>query len=239
MKADVVDNKINTIERQLIIMAKAPVAGYAKTRLIPLLGEQGAAHVQRQLIDCVITTASASSATHIDVCCAPSAQHAYFEALQKNIKQNTQAIRFSFSSQVDGDLGARMEAAFTTVFSAAIGGVERKKHVVMIGTDCPSLQPSTIDAAFMALERAAQAVFAPAEDGGYVLIGLNSPEMSLLRHMPWSEPTLMQTTRTLCAEKNIHFIELKTHFDIDTPSDYERWQKIRNPPVIQTNDFNQ
>ena len=62
----------------------------------------------------------------------------------------------------------------------------------------------------------------PAEDGGYVLIGLNRPQPRLFVDMTWSVPTVVEETRRRLAAGGLTFRELPTLWDLDVPSDLPR-----------------
>jgi uncharacterized protein len=209
--------------QHIIVMAKAPVAGFAKTRLIPLLGPQGAADAQRQFTERAVQTAN-QVGVPVELCCAGDEQSAFFA----DLRLRHPAVRFT--TQVEGDLGVRMYAAF----SAANNGAS---HIVMMGTDCPSLLAQTLRDAFDALQTH-DAVLAPAEDGGYVLIGLSvtagrlQKAAAIFDGMPWSQSELFQATLVAAQRHEISLAVLPTHYDIDTPDDYLRWQAQCATPSV-------
>jgi uncharacterized protein len=147
------------------VLAKAPVPGFAKTRLIPLLGPHGAAALQQRLIERALATALAAGIGPVTLWCAPDDAYPIFrEAARRH------GIRLAL--QPDGDLGERMLAAFRSAPSGTA--------LVLIGTDCPVLGPDDLrDAA--ALLDDADVVIAPAEDGGYGLIAGRRAVAALLR----------------------------------------------------------
>src|SRR4051794_1920417 len=136
------------------VLAKAPVAGYAKTRLIPHLGAEGAASLQEALTARALATALASGIGPVTLWGAPDGEHPCFQAAARR-----SPIRVA--DQPEGDLGARMLAAF----QASAG------PLVLIGTDCPVLTATDLREAANALRHGADVALAPAEDGGYGLIG--------------------------------------------------------------------
>src|SRR5215218_5030036 len=158
-----------TPEAAVAVLAKAPIPGYAKTRLIPLLGAEGAARLQQKLIDQALATAAAAEIGPVTLWCAPDVQHPFFwEAAQRHGAE--------LAVQPGGDLGERMLAAF----QAARHG----KALVLIGTDCPILTPRDLSAAAVRLCKA-DVVMAQAEDGGYGLIAARRPIPELFDQMPW------------------------------------------------------
>jgi glycosyltransferase A (GT-A) superfamily protein (DUF2064 family) len=136
---------------QIAIFAKAPVAGYAKTRLIPLLGAVGAAEVQAMLVRRTIETAIQSTLRPISLWCAPDPSHDLFASLSREFV-------IASHQQIGRDLGARMLNSFEALTP--------KGPLVLIGTDCPALAAEHLVDCASALREGADAVFIPAEDGG-------------------------------------------------------------------------
>jgi rSAM/selenodomain-associated transferase 1 len=185
------------------ILAKAPIPGFAKTRLIPAIGAEGAAMFQKALIDRAVETACAAATGPVTLWAAPDATHAAFAALR--------ARGVGLMQQVNGDLGARMLAAL-----AAPGG-----PALVIGTDCPALSAGDLRAAADVLHGADAVVF-PAEDGGYVLIGTRRPEAALFADMAWSTPQVMDETRRRLRQAKLTWQEPVTLWDVDLPEDLDR-----------------
>lgn len=191
-------------EAALAILAKAPIPGFAKTRLISTLGAEGAALLQDRLIRHTLATALASKLRPITLWCAPNAQHPFFAAIQG-------LADIGLADQPEGDLGARMAAAF-----AASGG-----PLVLIGTDCPVLRAVDLDAAAEALA-CHDAALAPAEDGGYGLIALRRPATILFGDMPWSTDRVCAETLDRATEAGLTVAVLSSVWDVDDGPGYER-----------------
>jgi rSAM/selenodomain-associated transferase 1 len=192
---------------QVAVLAKAPVPGWAKTRLIPALGPRGAARLQRRLTRAAVQTAIDAGLGPVTLWCAPDARHRFFRALQQ-----TTGLRCR--DQPDGDLGERMHTAFR--LQCAQG------PLLLIGTDCPALRPAHLRQAAQALADGDEAVFYPAEDGGYVLVGLRQPQAALFSDMVWSTPDVMSQTRWRARVLNLPLREFETLWDVDVPEDLER-----------------
>jgi uncharacterized protein len=188
----------------VIVMAKAPRAGFAKTRLIPTLGPERAAALAERLLDHAVEHALAARIGPVDLCCAPDRYHPAFDRLA-----GTDGL--TLSMQGDGDLGQRMERAFDRWL--ATDGL-----ALMIGTDAPALTAAVLRKAAHALE-SQTAVFVPAHDGGYALIGLRQPAPTLFEDMPWSTPQVMALTRDRLAAAGLRHTELAPVHDIDTGED--------------------
>ena len=196
---------------RIAVFAKAPVAGHVKTRLAPLLGDQGAAALHAQLVHRALATAMESALGAVELWCAPDESHPFFSgcALQYGVRLRVQS---------GGDLGVRMNHAFELVHSEG-------ESLVLIGCDCPVLEGSTLRHAAAALA-SNDAVFAPAEDGGYVLVGLARPAPKLFEGIEWSTPSVMRATRERLASAGLRWKELATHWDLDRPDDYARAQRL-------------
>jgi rSAM/selenodomain-associated transferase 1 len=189
---------------QLIVLAKAPVAGFAKTRLIPALGAEGAARLARRLLDETMKQARAAGLGEVELCCAPDTAHPAFAA-----HQLLGGVRLSV--QGSGDLGARMGQAVTRALGQSAG-------VILIGTDAPHLDAAYLKAASQAL-LTRDAVLGPAVDGGYALIGLRCAAPRLFEQMPWSTDRVLALTRERLAERGLRWAELAPQHDIDETKD--------------------
>ncbi len=188
----------------IAVLAKAPVPGFAKTRLIPALGAHAAAFLQERLTEQAIATACEAAIGRVVLWGAPDITHPAFRALAA-------MHRVRLARQPDGDLGARMLAAFE-----AAGG-----PLVLIGSDCPALGPEDLREAAAALA-CADVVIAPAEDGGYGLIAARRPHTPLFADMPWSTAAVADRTRARAAAAGLVLHELRTIWDVDTAADYDR-----------------
>jgi uncharacterized protein len=191
----------------IAVLAKAPVAGFVKTRLIPTLGAQGAATLASRLIERAAATACKAAVGPVTLWVAPDETHPLLQALQA---QHGVTLR----RQPEGDLGARMHAAV-----AAAG-----RPTLVIGSDCAALTAGHLRTAAEAL-RHCDAVIIPAEDDGYVLIGLCSPQPGLFADMVWSTSSVMEETRRRLRSLGLTWRELDTLWDVDTPADLARLRR--------------
>ena len=192
----------------LIVFAKAPVAGYVKTRLIPLIGAQGAAVLQRQLIERTLATAREARVGRIELHGAPDSSDPFLRAC---------ADRYGarLLSQSDGDLGQRMAFALSQALAES-------SHAILIGTDCAVLTIQHLGETYRLLRAGAHAVIAPAEDGGYALIGLNRFDARLFTAIAWSTPGVLNQTQARLSELGWQWQTLDTVWDVDRPEDYQR-----------------
>lgn len=118
--------------------------------------------------------------------------------------------------QGEGDLGARMEAAFAQSFAAGA------KRVVVIGSDCPSLTAADVQEAWAALNTS-DLVLGPAEDGGYWLIGLRENQPGLFTNMAWSSSDVFSETMARAKALGLKTFLLRTLSDVDTREDWEKF----------------
>jgi uncharacterized protein len=188
----------------IIIFAKAPVPGLAKTRLAPALGADGAAALAARMLEHTVAQAVAAGLGPVEICATPDATHPLFVALALR-----HAVRLTV--QGHGDLGERMHAAFERVLSAG-------RPALLIGTDAPSLDAAVLRDAAAAL-CGNDAVFAPALDGGYVLVGLQQADARCFSGIAWSTPSVMQQTRDRLSAARLAWAELPALADIDEPAD--------------------
>src|SRR5690242_8542679 len=190
------------------ILAKAPLPGLAKTRLAPALGTDGAAALQARLIERAADTARAAKIGPVTLWAAPDQHHPAFQTLAA-------LFGVKLARQPEGDLGVRMLAALEAARGPAI----------VIGTDCPALQPVHLCAAAEALAGGIDAVVVPVEDGGYALIGMREPQPALFADMPWSTPGVMAETRRRLTRLSLSWREPARLWDVDLPEDVERMKR--------------
>jgi len=125
--------------------------------------------------------------------------------------------------QADGDLGERMHDACARLFRDGAG------HVVLIGSDLPTLPPSHLSDAFEALEAGADVVLGPAEDGGYYLVGLSRPTPVVFAGISWGTARVLRETWAAAADAGLRVHEVAGWHDVDTPDDLARVAVGREP----------
>ena len=201
------------ISCRVLVFAKAPVPGQVKTRLAPALSEPAAAALHGQLVARTLRTALAAQTGPVELWCAPDAGDPFFAACAK-------AFDVILRDQGDGDLGTRMARALDASLESGV-------PALLIGSDCPALTAAYLRTAAAACSGGNDAVFGPAEDGGYVLIGLaRKPSEQLFEHMAWGSATVMRETRLRLERLGWRWIELATLWDVDRPEDLPRLQQL-------------
>jgi rSAM/selenodomain-associated transferase 1 len=199
-------------DRALIVFARAPEAGLVKTRLARGLGDAGALAAYRELGTVVLTAATAVPDCRTVVAFTPRDREGLVRAWLGEGPQ--------YEPQVEGDLGARMLGAMAARFAA--GAAE----VLLIGTDCPALTPALLERGFASLDRA-DAVFGPASDGGYYLVGAARPIPQLFDDIPWSTGATLAVTLERAAAARLRVALLEERRDIDTAADWRAWRASR------------
>jgi rSAM/selenodomain-associated transferase 1 len=186
----------------IIVFAKAPVPGQAKTRLIPRLGEWRAARLHRRLIVHALNTAIAARCGMVEL--HGTRRHGFFKEL-----------KVPFRVQRGDDLGERMYHALSRA----------KKPALLIGTDCPVLTAADLRRAARWLRGGADVVLAPAEDGGYALIGARRVSPSLFQGIAWGSSNVY--TQTVKKLGGYRWRALRCVWDVDRPQDLERLRSLR------------
>jgi len=182
----------------IIVFARAPVPGEAKTRLIPRLGAWGAARLHARLVRHALRTARAARCGPVEL--HLTRPHSLFKGARL---------------QRGRDLGERMYRALS----------KAKKPAILIGTDCPALAPADLRRAARWLRGGCDVVLAPAEDGGYALIGARRVSRRLFEDIAWSTPRVYaQTVEKLRGHR---WRALRTVWDVDRPEDLERLRSLR------------
>lgn len=202
---------------RILIFAKAPEAGRVKTRLIPALGGDGAALLQQRLLDHTLDWVTQAALCPVELWCAPDDRHPAFRSLAA-------CHGITLRAQQGADLGQRMAHAARSALADA-------QQVLLIGNDCPVMKADYLRAALQALQQGKEVVFGPAEDGGYVLLGLRRCHDVLFSDLPWGSERVMAVSRRRVAELGLPTEELAVLWDLDRPED---WQRLcRERPDLQ------
>ena len=185
---------------KILVFAKAPVPGRAKTRLIPALGAEGAARLAARMLADTVDEALATG-LEVELCGDPDPAGWYA------------GPAVALSAQGEGDLGARLARAAARALAAG--------PVLLIGADCPELDRYRLGAAAAALA-GHDAVLHPAADGGYALLGLKRFDPALFEDIAWSTPVVCDETLARIAALGWRVDVRETLHDVDTPEDLAR-----------------
>ena len=193
---------------QIAVFAKQPVAGRVKTRMAPLLGDDGALALHRQLVESTLFRARDAMLGTVTLWIDGDIDH-------PEVRLCAQRQRVPLAAQRGAHLGERMHHALAQSLAAGTGAL-------LIGTDCPALSPRHLQQAAAALA-AHEAVLIPAHDGGYVLIGLarhSALSADLFDGIDWGSDRVLAATRARIAARRLACAELAPLPDLDTPDDY-------------------
>ncbi len=198
---------------RLVLFARAPRAGEVKTRLAPLLTEQGAARLYRAFLEDAAQAYLEPEAWEAVLAADPDADDPVFVELF--------GAPWRRQSQASGDLGARLASAFEREFA---GGAPR---VLAVGSDHPALRRRLVEEAFGLLARGCQAVVIPAEDGGYCAIGLalGAGFREVFRDIPWSSSSVLDVTLERIGSAGLRLTVLPAAYDVDRPEDVGRLRR--------------
>lgn len=204
----------------LVVFAKAPQAGVAKTRLMPALGAQGAADLARRMLQHTLLQALAAQVGPVELCMSPGPDDAAWAGLEIPAA----VLR---TSQGDGDLGQRMARAVERVTASG-------QPVLLMGTDCPALSAARIAEAAQALAHH-DAALVPVADGGYVLVGLHAPCTAIFADMAWSTPSVAAVTLQRMVMLGQRVWVGPTLHDIDEPTDLAHVPRHLLPSQMTSN----
>ncbi|MCP5425951.1 MAG: TIGR04282 family arsenosugar biosynthesis glycosyltransferase [Gammaproteobacteria bacterium] len=196
---------------RILVFAKAPIPGQVKTRLAGQYGEQGAAHVYRDLARWTLDYAAHADLCRVQLWCAPDTRHGFFWACRRD-------YGVDLRTQKGIDLGRRMHHALSRTLRDCA-------YAILLGSDCASLNRDHLRSALRALAAGQDAVLGPAEDGGYVLVGLRQSCPRLFRNLNWSSRHVLPQTRQRLKQAGLRWLELPMGWDVDHPDAVRRWRQ--------------
>jgi len=198
----------------LIIFSRFPEPGKSKTRIIPALGALGAARLHEEMTRHTLRTASELARNY------PVQVEVHFAGGNVELMRQVFGHELSYHSQVEGDLGQKMQAALATAMGQ---GADR---AIVIGSDCPNLTPGILRQAFDAL-KSCELVLGPAQDGGYYLIGCRRVFPQLFTNIPWGTQQVFACTLMAVQSLGLNPHVLETLPDVDRPEDLPIWEAVR------------
>jgi rSAM/selenodomain-associated transferase 1 len=198
-------------QSRLMVFCKAPEAGEVKTRLAEYFegrgmdGEQISARVHEHLALHCLRRITKNNAAPVQLWCSPNKDHPFFQKCKNE-------FNLELKNQGEGDLGERMSNAYDKT-------LQSHDHVIVIGTDCPMLNSSTIEQAFSLLNQNECSVIGPAEDGGYFLLGLSKAQPEIFNDISWgSSQVFIETLNKLSGDVR----EVSKLWDVDRSEDFQR-----------------
>ena len=203
-----------TNDKTLIIFTRYPEPGKTKTRMIPALGAEGAAELQRQMSEHTLKNAKQWQRV------SEGKIAVHFAGGDVSLMSNWLGKELTYYPQVTGDLGYKMQSAFNQAFT---NGATK---VVTIGIDCPDINLALLNQAFTSLSEQ-DLVLGKAEDGGYYLIGLNRLIPELFQNINWGTSQVLAQTQNIANSLNLNTAYLPTLPDVDRPEDLFIWEKYQ------------
>ena len=208
-----------------IVFARAPEPGRVKTRLAVTLGDAQALAIYRWLAEHTLTVVRAA------------AEHAHARVVVYHTPADAGPAMtawlgndLEYRPQRGDDLGARMAHAASAELSRGASAV------VLVGTDCPSLDLGVLQRAVAALDTA-EVALGPATDGGYYLLALRQAHAALFEEIPWSAADTFSCTLAAAAGAGLSVALLEERADIDTAEDWRRWRAgaalVHLPELLQ------
>jgi rSAM/selenodomain-associated transferase 1 len=192
----------------LMIFAKEPVPGQVKTRLCPALSPEAAARLYGQFLEDVVEEMTKLPQMNIALAYTPASAHPFF--------QNFVAPNLHLVPQMGEDLGERLRQAF------AWGFAQGAQTVLIRNSDSPDLPGRLVTEAREVLESGpAQVVLGPCPDGGYYMVGLQSPQPQLFCDITWSGPMVLAETLGRAEHLGLTVHLLPPWLDIDTCDDLQ------------------
>ncbi len=196
----------------VIIMCKAPVPGFVKTRLCSGYSAKEAAEIHQAMATTVIERANRIF-SHVSIA-SDDIEHPFFKTFTLNM-----------ISQSEGDLGARMTHLLLQAFA------DREGPVLFLGTDSPHMSESRLHQVIERLPEC-DVVIGPVEDGGYDLIAMNQPYIEVFQDIQWSSEHVLKETMKRAKTSGIKIEQLDLSYDLDTPESLKRVAPIWHPPVL-------
>ena len=208
--------RLASAECLLVQFAREPLPGQVKTRLIPHLSAAQACEIHVQLLRWTTTQLLQADLGAVQLHVAGATDHPVFT-------QQLQAGVAALVAQSGRDLGERMAVALAA-------GLQSARKVLLVGSDCPAITPAYLHVASNALEQN-ELVIGPAQDGGFVLIGLNRDAATealnaLFADVAWGSETVLASTVANAQRLAMRYALLPTLADIDRPGDLAHWEAI-------------
>ncbi len=205
--------KLEISQQHLIIFTRYPEPNRTKTRLIPLLGAEGAANLQRQMTEHTIyQVAQLKASTNVSI-------EVRYAGGDLQLMQTWLGTNLIYTPQGEGDLGTKMMRSLNQSFDKSA------KKVIIIGTDCPDIDSQLLQTAFERLNEF-DLVLGPALDGGYYLIGLGQFVPELFSYIDWGTSQVFQQTIDIAQILKLSSFSLPPLADVDRPEDLKIWERF-------------
>jgi len=205
---------MQALKNNLIIQfAKWPQLGKVKTRLAKTLGDNAALATHIELTMNVLDNLTSANLATVEL---------WFDQLLENnegqgLVDVCRTKSLAVSTQYGNDLGERM-------YHALSSGLESFDKVIIVGSDCPTVDKAYLVGAINALD-SNDLVLGPAEDGGYVLLGASKVKPAMLDNIAWGCGEVLRSTVSNAENLSLSCALLDTTWDVDEYEDYLRWSE--------------
>jgi len=199
---------------RIVVFARAPLLGKVKTRLQAELGAEACLDIYLRLLDRVMRNVLDSRLAPVQLWVDGLPDHEVFLSYCK---------REHIHLQVQGDLGQRMAGAVENALAEP-----ETEAVLLLGSDCPAMDCSHLQPALSALASGSDAVITPAEDGGYVALGLRSLIPELFVEMDWGGEGVFAATMGRLSALDVKPLVLPALWDVDRPADLKRFLELES-----------
>ena len=200
---------------RIVVFAREPLLGQVKSRLAVEIGPQQALAVYEAMLGRLGALLNRGKLAEWDLWVTSNVSHESFLSL---------CNKTNIYLQAGQDLGARMDGAIQQTLRD-----EELESVILIGTDCPALTEDYLDQALLALNSGVDVVLGPAEDGGYVLVGMTRPLTAVFEDIPWGTDQVMARTLEALRVNDLNYRLLDTLWDVDRPEDLVRLKQLEPP----------
>ncbi|BAZ36923.1 hypothetical protein NIES4101_28430 [Calothrix sp. NIES-4101] len=214
-------------QQHLIVFTRYPEPNRAKTRMIPLLGAEGAANLQRQMTEHTLSTVKKLQVLEkvsVEIRFTGGNLQLMQAWLGETLLGENLDNNLIYQPQGEGDLGAKMARSLSDSFCSGA------KKTIIIGTDCPAIDCQLLQTAFAYLDNF-DLVLGPALDGGYYLIGLRDSIQNIFAHLfqniDWGTSQVFPQTVDIAQKLKLSITYLRSLADIDRPEDLEIWNAQR------------
>lgn len=194
---------------RISVFSKAPILGQVKTRLSSQHHADFSLALHSSLTLHCLTTVETAQLCPVQLWCSPDCKHEFFQQCQKDFS-------LTLHPQRGNDLGQRLASGFESILSQ---NSYATSYAIIVGTDCPYLTAEYLDEALRFLDQGGEAVLGPANDGGYVLIGLRQPCNDLFSNINWGHDQVMSETKQRINSLGLDYLELDALDDVDRPAD--------------------
>ncbi|MBT8147396.1 MAG: TIGR04282 family arsenosugar biosynthesis glycosyltransferase [Gammaproteobacteria bacterium] len=199
---------------RVLLFAKEPVYGQVKTRLHDAIGVKKAYDLHCSMLRYQVNNILDSGLAPMELWVSGNLGNPVLKSLPMD---------GHVYQQVGRDLGRRMQ-------SAVVAAKSRSDAVVLVGTDCPSVDREYLESALELLSAGRQLVIGPAEDGGYVLLGIRENLPRLFEDIPWGTDKVLPLTLERANQLKLDIELLPSRWDVDRPEDLARLATL-NPPL--------